>query len=267
MIFCLAGLCYTASVLDFLTRFPYLDYRGLLAVGLVLGLALAVLRGRRAGLPAAVLVDGTLAAALGGLLLGRAVYVAAQWTYFRHSPGEALALWRGGLSAPGVLAGGLLAVAGWAALRRVDGRRVLDVMAPGAALLVVCAWLACLGNGVACGVESRPDQGLLWSLSAELPDLYGLRAPRVAVQALGALWGGVVLALLLARCWRRPFPLWLLLYAGGDFALAFWRGDTTAWLAGLSAVHVADVGLAVVGWAMLVWPLDVRRQTVSTRYD
>ncbi len=93
-------------VFDFLTRFPLPDYRAALMVGVLLGTALALWTGRRNGLAAMVVVDGVLAAAVGGLLVGRLAYVAAHLPYFREHPMAALALWQGGLSAPGGGAGG-----------------------------------------------------------------------------------------------------------------------------------------------------------------
>jgi phosphatidylglycerol:prolipoprotein diacylglycerol transferase len=210
---------------------------------------LAVLLGRRRGLPPLLVVDTALAAAGGGLLVGRVIYVAAHWTYFSERAGEVIAFWRGGLSAPGMLLGGLLSVWSFCRLKRCDGKTVLDCLTPGAALAVALAWLGCLQAGCACGIETWPDQGLLWKLSAELPDLYGLRVPRVAVQVLGAAWGAVVMAITLGVGRRgRPFPLGLLLYAAGDFALAFLRADVSRW----EMIILQGIDLALVGVALFV---------------
>lgn len=220
-----------------------------------MGTALAVLWGRRWRLRPMAVVDGALAAAGGGLLAGRATYVAANWAYFHNHRAEALQVWQGGLSAPGALVGALIAVFILCRVRRIDPRPLLDALAPGAAVVASCAWVGCLEAGCAWGLEVWPGQGLLWSLSAELPDLHGLRAPRVAVQALGAGWYGLSLAgiLLLGRQ-GRAFPLWLLLHAAGDFGLSFLRGDLARPALGLAVAQMVDLALALVGLVLLAIP-------------
>jgi len=155
-----------------------------------------------------VVVDGVLAAAVGGLLVGRLAYVAAHLPYFREHPTAALALWQGGLSAPGVVAGGAMGAGVLARLRGQSPRLLWDALAPGAAVVVIAAYLGCLRAGCACGRETWPGDGLLWTLSADLPDLYGLRAPRVAVPVLGMGWGALMLVLTLwmARRGRATTP-------------------------------------------------------------
>jgi prolipoprotein diacylglyceryltransferase len=91
----------------------------------------------------------------------------------------------------------------------------------------------------------------------ELPDLYGIQAPRVAVQLLGAGWSAVVLvAVVIAgrRKWFEglAFPLWLSLYSVGSFGLGFLRADEVAMAADWRADQVADLALAVVGAVALL---------------
>lgn len=249
-------------MLDFLAELTLPGYRTLVAGGLLLGAAMAAWLGRRRGIPLRTLLDGGLVAAVGGLLLGRALYVAANWPYFRERPWAAWAFWRGGLAAVGVVAGGIVGVLLFCRLRRCDPRPVLDALAPGAALLALAAWLGCLQAGCACGIETWPDQGWRWALSADLPDLYGLRAPRLAVQALGALWSAITLTVtLVAGRKRLAFPLWLLLYGVGDGMLAFLRADAHPLALGLSALQWADLALGAAALAALwLW----RKRTEDT---
>ncbi len=245
-------------VLDFLTRLPLPDYRAALTAGVLWGTALALWAGRRNGLPVIVVVDGVLAAAVGGLLLGRLGYIAAHLPYFREHPTAALAFWQGGLSAPGVVVGGAVGAGVMARLRRLPSGLLLGVLAPGAAVVLVAAYLGCLQAGCACGRETWPGDGPLWTLSAELPDLYGLRAPRVAVPVLGMGWGVLMLVLTLwmarggraatPRATARAAPIWLALYGLGEFALGFLRGDAAPLMGGLSALQWA--GLGILGTAI-----------------
>lgn len=243
------------QMLSSLSLSPRPEYRLLVGAGLLLGLFVSLLRGRRWGVPSLAVVDSVLAAAVGGMVVGRMVYVVANRAYFQDHPARAFQVWQGGLSGPAVLIGGLGAAILISRWRRIDSRLLLDLLAPGAALVAGFAWLGCLWAGCAWGIEVRPDDGLLWHLSAELPDLYGLRAPRVAVQAVGAGWSGLVfLITLLVGRRGRPFPLWLLLHGAGGFGLGSLRGDLSPVWGGFSLPQMFDLATAVVGFTLLVLP-------------
>jgi phosphatidylglycerol:prolipoprotein diacylglycerol transferase len=209
-------------------------------------------------------LDAALAAALGGLIGARVVYVLAHWDYYGDHVRRALRPWDGGLAWHGAVIGGLVAVLTYCALRRTSPRQMLDVLTPGVAVLAICAWLGCLLQGCAHGLETYPGQGLLWTLSMELPDLYGIRAPRVAVQLLGAACSAVVLvAVVIAGRRKRSealaFSLWLALYSVGSFGLGLLRADEVAMAADWRADQVADLALAVVGAVVLLAGLFGKR--------
>jgi phosphatidylglycerol:prolipoprotein diacylglycerol transferase len=243
-------------VLFHLGRFAVTGYAALISVGMISGMVAAYLTAQRRGLPPPYALDATLAAALGGLVGGRVVYVLAHWPYYSDHLKRALRPWDGGLGWQGALAGGLVAVLAYCAVRRTPPALVCDLLTPGVALLAMCGWLGCFLNGCACGMETYPGQGVVWRLSMELPDLYGIWTPRVAVQLLGAVWGGVVLAgVLVARRHSRVrgflLHLWLAFYSIGSFGLGFLRGDETVRIAGWRAGQVADLALALIGFAAL----------------
>jgi phosphatidylglycerol:prolipoprotein diacylglycerol transferase len=251
------------SVLFHLGRFTVTGYAALVDVGLLAGAAVACLAARRRGLNPARVLDAVLASAVGGVIGGRAAYVVAKWAYYQDHVRRALRPWDGGLSWHGALAGGLVAVLAYCAIRRVSPRAMLDVLAPGVAILAACVWLGCLMNGCAYGIETYPGQGVLWALSLEFPDLYGIRAPRVAVQLLGTGWSAVALAALVITG-RHPqfeglaFPLWLALYSVGSFGLGFVRADEVTVVAGWRVDQVADLALAVTGAVTLTVGLASR---------
>jgi prolipoprotein diacylglyceryltransferase len=256
--------------LDFLSRLPFPDYRTALTVGVLVGAVLALWAGRRSGLAAMAVLDGVLAAAVGGLLVGRLGYVMAHLPYFREHPTAAPAFWQGGLSAPGVVFGGVAGAWVVACIRQMAPGPLWSALAPGATVVLIAAYLGCLRAGCACGRETWPDDGILWTLSADLPDLYGLRAPRVAVPVLGMGWGTLMLALTLwmtrggratameATASPRPkgatsqkvAPMWLALYGLGEFALGFLREDVTPLIGGLSALQWAGLVILVAAIAL-----------------
>jgi len=234
-------------------------------LGLVIGAVLVWLSARRRQMAPRRTVDTALAAALGGLILGRAAYVGIHWAYYADHAQDALRLWEGGLLWQGALLGGVMGAAAMATARRMSPTRLLDMLTPGAATVAVFAWLACHARGCAYGIETYPGQGLLWALSRDLPDLYGIREPRVAVQLLGAGWSGLVLgAVLIAerRLRRRGavFALWLTLHSLGTFGLGFLRADEMVSVAGWRLDQLVNLTLSAVGAVLLgslrLWNAD-----------
>jgi phosphatidylglycerol:prolipoprotein diacylglycerol transferase len=186
-------------------------YTTLLSMGLVGSALLSLWQARQRGDAPEYAFDGVLLGFAGGLAGARAAYVILHWDYFQDHVGEAVRVWSGGLAWQGGLVLGLLLVLLYAERRDASMGDLLDVLAPGMAWFILCVWL---GSGAAADVYGRetfPLDGWLWTLSADLPDLYGLRAPRVNVALLGALWSGLVLAglLLLSRRTLRPGTLFL----------------------------------------------------------
>jgi phosphatidylglycerol:prolipoprotein diacylglycerol transferase len=241
------------------------SYSVLLGVGLLGGAALAYWIAQRRGLNATYVMDAALSAAVGGLIGARALHVSVNWAYYGGHLGQALNLWAGGHAWHGGLIGGLAAVLIYATVRRISSWSLLDVLAPGAALFAVCAWVGCFLDKCAYGVETYPGQGLAWILSLELPDVYGIWAPRVAVQLIGATWGVIVLGVVIfagrrVRFEGFVFPLWLALFCAGSFWLGFLRADLVPVMAGWRLDQVADLMLFAIGVVMLVTVLRKRRR-------
>lgn len=233
------------------------SYGILLNVGLLGGAAIVYLVARCRESSTVYALDAALAAAVSGLLGARVAYVAVNWAYFSDHLGQTFDIWGGGHIWYGGLVGGLVAVLIYAAVRRASPWPLLNALAPGAAFFVICAWLGCFLNKCAYGVETYPGQGLLWALSLELPDMYGLGAPRVAVQLMGAGWGTIVLivAILAGRSVRFEglvFPLWLILHCAGSFGLGFLRADPVPVAMGWRLDQVADLVLFTIGTVGMV---------------
>jgi phosphatidylglycerol:prolipoprotein diacylglycerol transferase len=158
---------------------PVYVYSLFLALGACLGLAWVAWRaGPKKGMR---LVEAGMWALLGALIGSRALYVAVSWLYYRDHLLESLQFFRGGLGWPGALAGGLLALVGYAALTRTSLAELADDLVPLLLALSVGAWLGCWAAGCAYGITSSD----WWSLPT--PDEWGLVADRWPVQVLGAL--------------------------------------------------------------------------------
>jgi prolipoprotein diacylglyceryltransferase len=182
--------------------------------------------------------------------------VGAHWAYYTDHLRGALQFWEGGLLWQGALLGGIIGVAATCAMRNRPLWVYLDALTPGAASLAVFAWLACHLIGCAWGVETYPGESLLWALSLDLPTLYGIREPRVAVQLLGAGWSLILLSIVLALQRRSQrsgavFTLWLTIHSLGSAGLGFLRADKLLSVAGWRIDQLANLVLSAMGAALL----------------
>ncbi len=233
------------------------SYPALVNLGMILGAGLTFLLARRCRIAPVVLADILLGAAFGALVLARAAYVGVHWDYYARHLRLALQPWDGGLLWHGALVGAALGTAVMCRLREVSVLAALALLTPGAALLSIFVWLASFAVGSAWGLETYPNQPMLWSLSLNLPDLYGIHEPRVPVQLLGAAWSAFLLTttLVLRSRLRRNgalFFAWLTLHSLGCFALGFLRGDEVPLLLGLRVDQLMELALSIVGGSGLL---------------
>jgi len=235
-------------------------YTVLLDLGLILGLLLAYLEGKRRLDRGTLVLDLGLWVVIGGILGGRIGYVLANWRVFSEDWAGVIRIWEGGLSFHGAILGGFLVMILFAYLQPREEKPVsfwqlADVMAPGLALGIAFGWAACLLGGCAFGMVG---QGLGYAI---LPDLYGVEASRFATQAVGL---GFALVLfvgvwLMGRRWPFAgalFLLYALLYCAGQFFLEFTRGDEAIYVGPWRLAQVLNLVLALaaaVGLLALWW--------------
>jgi phosphatidylglycerol:prolipoprotein diacylglycerol transferase len=198
-------------------------------------------------------IDASLVGLIFGILGGRLAYVAIYWEYFSSHLTEALSPWRGGLSFQGALVGGILGVLVYALWRERSFWPLADALTPGLALGQGIGWIGCLLTGCAYGL---PAKG--W-LAWELPDIYGIVAFRLPVQAIMSGLNGLLLVLLLVLIWRRVslFPgflalLYLLLSSISGFGLEFMRGDETLYIGLLRWSQVVEIGEFLLAIGLLI---------------
>jgi phosphatidylglycerol:prolipoprotein diacylglycerol transferase len=214
-----------------------------LALAIVAGFGLAALRREwRLG----DLVDVCLAEFAGGIVGARLFHVLLQWTYFADNLGEALRLNAGGLDWHGAVFGGLIGL--WLATRwrKLSFRAMLDALTPALPLLALAGWIGCYA--VACGYGAEVDTLAHYSplATSEIPDIYGIVAPRYNAQIFGMGLSLVLLIFTAVLFWRkwlyyRRFWLVLALLSLGMFVIGFYRGDTVRVVVGIRADQWLDV--------------------------
>lgn len=235
-------------------------YTVLLDAAILVGLALLAWHGRRVARPLAWL-DAGLAALVGGVVAARLVHAGIHWAYFSEHPAEIVEVWRGGLSWHGAVVGGLLALFAAARISRLDWRGLTDALALVLPLGAALAYAGCLPAGCGAGREVATLADYPPLVAAELPDIYGLVAPRLASQVYGLALSLALLGLAWAlRRWLtvpglRLWPV-LALLAFGVFGIGFTLGSEVRMLGDLRLDQLLDLlvaAFAAVMGAIAAW--------------
>lgn len=225
----------------------FTTYSLALTLGILLAGALLVVPAPRMALGRRM--DAALLALALGLIGARLLHVALHWNYFFNRLDEALRIEAGGLDGRGAILGAVLGLAWGARWSGLTLRPLLDRAALALPLLALAGWWACGAAACAYGQEVATRADYPAWLTWEARDIYGLIAPRFAVQPLGMALAGALLGLMLllsvAGLLRgRRFWLALLLHALFSFALGFLRADDVLFFAGLRAEQALDLWLA-----------------------
>ena len=231
-------------------------------LAIALGVLAAVWLARRryagtGGDPA--VVDGVAMWAVGAGLLGaRAGYVLPRLDQFTGDPLSALAVWEGGLTFFGALAGGV--VGAWWALRRRDVALAVFVTVAAPAVPLAQA-IGRWGNYFNQELYGRPTE-LPWALRVDPEHRV---APYEAFETFHptflyeSLWNLALVAVLLwvERRYRlRPgglFFAYLVGYGVGRFWIELLRVDTDFRIVGLSRNNLNALVIVAVGAAGLWW--------------
>jgi phosphatidylglycerol:prolipoprotein diacylglycerol transferase len=248
-------------------NWPVYSYGVLLALAYLAGLQLAVVRGRRAGLDGARVMDLGIYLIIAALVGAKLMLIVVDFNYFREQPRELLSLVR----AAGVFYGGLLAAFGIAVVLirryRLPLWQTTDAFAPGIALGHVVGRLGCLLAGCCYGRPTDLPWGITFTdpaAAANVGTPLGMPLHPTQVYEAGAEL--LILLFLLATERRgRPFPgrtFWsyMLLYAISRFIIEFFRGDDRGTLLGMSTSQAVSLVLAPVALVML---LRLRRRSAA----
>jgi prolipoprotein diacylglyceryltransferase len=200
-------------------------------------------------------VDACLGALAGGIVGARALHVLLNWAYFEYNAHEILRLHSGGFDWHGALLGGLAGLYVAARWRKVPFIPLLDALTPALPLLALAGWWGCRAANCGYGAEVDTLANYPALVVAELPDVYGIPAPRYNTPLFGLALGLLALGITALLCWRgwlRVRRFWLVLgwLSAGMFLIGFFRADYAAAIAGLRADQWLDLGLLLIS----LWP-------------
>ena len=233
-------------------RYTLYSYTAFAGLGILLAVAFAHWRGRRAGYSDFVVLDGALWTLLGGLIGARAAYVVPNWGDYAGRPLAIFGLWGGGLIFQGGLLGGAIALWLYSLYVQRSFPPLADIAAVAVALAQGLSWIGALVHGAHYGVILRSP------LSMWLPDLYGIYGPRFPTQLLASLLG---LALFYAlyrviQLRHRPGMVALIYLLGngvGHFLLEFTRADEAVYVGVLRATQVVELAEAMLAAGLLLY--------------
>jgi phosphatidylglycerol:prolipoprotein diacylglycerol transferase len=203
----------------------------------------------RRGVEAEAALDLVLAAAIGGLVGARLLYVATNWSVFAANPLWIPQLQRGGMVFYGGLIGGAAAVTAYVLYKRLP----VSVIADGGAMAVpigsAIGRLGCFLNGCCSG---RPtDQ---W-FGIEFPGTLSRVVPTQLIDSAANTAIFLVLFFLAVRVRPRGGTLWwafLALYGTSRFLVEMLRVNPPLAL-GLTQAQWISVPMVVAGLAGLLW--------------
>ncbi|MBI3538569.1 MAG: prolipoprotein diacylglyceryl transferase [Chloroflexi bacterium] len=230
-------------------------YTALIALACAIGLLTAYLylrlRARR-GVPRDLFLSGAVFVFAASWLGARGEYVALNWNYYAARPDEIAQFGAGGLGLRGALIAGFFALAVFAWLHKIYFWKIFDGAALGLTLAQSIGWIGALARGANYGAVSDSR------IALELPDIYGLIAPRWPVQHAAIGFFALLFLALIAFAARHPRAGALGLIAisasvWGNFALGFYRGDEIFFIGNLRGDQMLDAGLGVLALWVLVW--------------
>jgi len=205
----------------------------------------------RRGVDAEVGLDLLLAAAVGGIVGARLLYVVTNWDVFARQPLWIFMLQRGGMVFYGGLAGGALAVLGYVLYRKLPVPVIADTAAMAVPLGSAIGRIGCFLNGCCEGAPTRLPFGVVFP---------GQSTSVLPAQLIDSFANLLIFATLLhfaVRTKPRPGALWwayLMLYAVSRFLVEGLRVNPTYALGLTQAqwicvpVFIAGVAGAVVTW-------------------
>jgi phosphatidylglycerol:prolipoprotein diacylglycerol transferase len=203
----------------------------------------------RRGVEADLATDLLLAAAAGGIVGARALYVVTNWDVFAANPLWVFQLQRGGMVFYGGLIGGALAVAAFVLIKKLP----VPVIADGGAIAVplgsAIGRIGCFLNGCCAGRSTSAPFGVVFP---------GAAGPVLPTQLIDSAANLLIFATLLHFAVRgrlRPGVLWwlfLVLYGVSRFFVETLRTNPPLAF-GLTQAQLVSVPVVVAGVAGLAW--------------
>ena len=239
------------------------------ALGVVLGVGVAVAFGRRAGFNEDAIYNVALALVVGGIIGARGLYVIENWSRFENDLGDIFAINTGGISIYGALIGGTVGAWGYAFLTKLRNiPRAADIAAMGGIIGMATGRIGDIINGE----HFAEATSLPWGVRYTDPDSPSFLAfggadivqhPAVAYELLGDLAIFLVLVLIYTRLGRHgvTFFSFVLLYGALRLGVSFLRLDDIVWV-GLRSAQIIAIVTMVLALPAIIYLLRTPPQAL-----
>ena len=235
-------------------------YGIMIAIGLYVGIQVALRDSERRGIKKDQLMNLALLAAVLGIAGGRLYYVVQNNpSFFLHHPSEIIAVWQGGMAFFGALFGGALAVAISDWRWRLPFWSVLDVGALGVTIGQAIGRIGNIINGDIVGYKTNG-----WGFEYTNPNTFGPLNVSVQPASLYELLISLALFLLLWNLRTRIHPegmlamLYIVLYSVSQFFIFFVR-DNIVILGGLKQAQVTSLVVIALSLPVIAYLLRKER--------
>jgi phosphatidylglycerol:prolipoprotein diacylglycerol transferase len=237
-------------------------YGIMIAIGLYVGIQVALRDATRRGLNRDQLMNVALLAAVLGIAGGRLYYVVQNNpSFYWHHPAEIIAVWQGGMAFFGAMFGGALAVAISSWRWKIPFWSLLDIGALG---LTIGQAIGRVGNIINGDIVGYKTNG--WGFEYTNPNTFGPLNTPVQPASLYELLISLALFLLLWNLRTRVHPegmlamIYVVLYSVTQFFIFFVR-DNIVILGGLKQAQVTS--LVVIALALPVIAYLLRRERLA----
>ncbi|MDR3540020.1 MAG: prolipoprotein diacylglyceryl transferase [Desulfosporosinus sp.] len=251
----------------FIGSFPLRAYGTLFALAFIMGVSITLYFAKAEGRPEYMEIVMDLAPLLliAGILGARIWQVFFfDWAYYSKNLGEIIAIWHGGLSIQGGVAGALLGGGVYVWRKKLPFWEIADLVAPGLILAQSIGRDANLMNGDAFGGPTGGNFGILYPVGTIARDTFGNQPLWPA-----EVWEGQVdviifalLVMLKLRKWPSGtiFLSYVILYNLARFFLENLRGDSPRFLFGWSAAQWSSMVAVIIALLLMAWRIWRERE-------
>ena len=237
-------------------------YGIMIAIGLYVGIQVALREATRRGINRDQIMNLALLAAVLGIVGGRLYYVVQNNpSFYLHHPVEIIAVWQGGMAFFGAMFGGLVAVAISSWRWHIPFWSLLDVGAIGMTIGQAIGRIGNIINGDIVGYKTNG-----WGFEYTNPNTFGPLNVPVQPASLYELLISLALFLLLWNLRTRVHPdgmlamIYIVLYSVSQFFIFFLR-DNVVILGGLKQAQVT--ALVVIALTLPVIAYLLRKERLA----
>ncbi|MFC7392206.1 prolipoprotein diacylglyceryl transferase [Scopulibacillus cellulosilyticus] len=182
-----------------------------------------------------------------------------QWPYYSHHLLDIFAVWQGGISIEGAIAGGIIALIIYTYRHKLNFWEMADYLAPAMILGQAIGRVACYFAGDAFGRPTHADFGTVFPKGTVAYSYYGSQPlwPAIAWEIQGDtfIFSILLIIFLLARK-RLPqgmiFAFYVFMYDVERFILEFFRGDSPRYN-GLTGGQWSAIVLTIISIILMIY--------------